>query len=1142
MLELLGELTMALDALKKFKLDMSAEEIEDYENLTCDKSEEFTKLRNEIQQTDCSLMFIGDAGAGKSTLINLFVQKDILPTGVMKTTGAIIELHHNEVASFSTLTLDMSSSFVLQPVNFDQFPDKPSDALKRLVPSDSRDWPFLRSRINYPLPLLATGIVIHDSTGLNDNDELTAAVTQDMKTCQAFICVLNRGLTDASRRILRELIELGREPTSVFFVITHMENYSIEEKLISIDRLRTELEEINEHFRSCEIVLIDPHGVFDIFVKYNLYTKEYFESMLRINLFLHRILSFKSDLAGESLEHTFRKLCGFIHKIHYRAASIIKNHKKQQTTSTKRRSYFQNNQRRLRMKCHDLMVHLLGNGSDKIVEELKSNEFDSRFEQFTERIPFEANIEEHVNLSQPLSRELIINELDLYRLHVQKEFESYIKREFHPLLSTIASDSIHELGTMFCKDFCLSINEQNSFLENFKIEHLQNMLQSYQKILSTMWTSLQPQLVRFSEVFLSHYRIGTPTMITSIFDVILGRDDRALSDRSCWEAFCLKLAQKYRKKLIKLKKTKYQDAAHHQQCIDDAMMIVEQVFVGTQQQISGNINRCKKAKELLTRCNEYQVEKIPKLRCTLNKVVASRTDRWSLTENMIHSIELVDGLPNDRVTFIFKAKLEYKRTHKPVTVYVRRLSGTFCALHVCNQTRSIDDLNHPNVLHYYGAYRKGKNVYVVTEPWKESLRVVLNHAANLQLEHRLQMAVELTEICLDMFGIISIEQLTLDNLFITNKRHIKVNLLTYQPPFLVQSDDNRDELRSEISIIPVLGGILNQLFTTDEDNGVVYRHLRSLCIQCCEKIKNNHYQPPSLKQILHTLKLTQLNLQYPGLEAHNFMKTKRKPYGLLAIDGGGSRGIIAARILQQLENVIGRPIWEIFDFGAGVSTGGLLVLSALIKRTPSSQLVSIYRDLCEKIFPSRLTRFHEYSVKTLERELKQHFGEIRMSLVDSNSPHVFVVTKKNYEPEPYLLRNYDPPDNLNTFNGKSGWLCSEAARATTAAPTFFRPLERDGNQYTDGAMGFDNPVLLLFQEVLLLLTESNTENDRGKQSFPKIDYIVSIGTGKMDDWPAPVGSAKTGVSRFIETAQLGIELITNFENSHYQMQMLAKAC
>lgn len=47
---------------------------------------------------------------------------------------------------------------------------------------------------------------------------------------------------------------------------------------------------------------------------------------------------------------------------------------------------------------------------------------------------------------------------------------------------------------------------------------------------------------------------------------------------------------------------------------------------------------------------------------------------------------------------------------------------------------------------------------------------------------------------------------------------------------------------------------------------------------------------------------------------------------VLSIDGGSIRGIIPARILQQIEQQIGRHLWEVFDLVAGTSTGGIIAL------------------------------------------------------------------------------------------------------------------------------------------------------------------------------------------------------------------------
>ena len=54
---------------------------------------------------------------------------------------------------------------------------------------------------------------------------------------------------------------------------------------------------------------------------------------------------------------------------------------------------------------------------------------------------------------------------------------------------------------------------------------------------------------------------------------------------------------------------------------------------------------------------------------------------------------------------------------------------------------------------------------------------------------------------------------------------------------------------------------------------------------------------------------------------------------VLAIDGGGIRGLIPALVLAELEDRSGRPVFELFDLMAGTSTGGIIV-SALCAPGP----------------------------------------------------------------------------------------------------------------------------------------------------------------------------------------------------------------
>jgi predicted acylesterase/phospholipase RssA len=61
---------------------------------------------------------------------------------------------------------------------------------------------------------------------------------------------------------------------------------------------------------------------------------------------------------------------------------------------------------------------------------------------------------------------------------------------------------------------------------------------------------------------------------------------------------------------------------------------------------------------------------------------------------------------------------------------------------------------------------------------------------------------------------------------------------------------------------------------------------------------------------------------------------------VLSIDGGGTRGIIPALVLAELERLAGRRTFELFDLIAGTSTGGILACALCAPDPmPAEQLV-----------------------------------------------------------------------------------------------------------------------------------------------------------------------------------------------------------
>ncbi len=72
---------------------------------------------------------------------------------------------------------------------------------------------------------------------------------------------------------------------------------------------------------------------------------------------------------------------------------------------------------------------------------------------------------------------------------------------------------------------------------------------------------------------------------------------------------------------------------------------------------------------------------------------------------------------------------------------------------------------------------------------------------------------------------------------------------------------------------------------------------------------------------------------------------------VLAIDGGGIRGIIPALVLTEIERRSGKRIFELFDLIAGTSTGGILACALCAPDPlPAEQLVAIYEEEGPAIF------------------------------------------------------------------------------------------------------------------------------------------------------------------------------------------------
>lgn len=239
-----------------------------------------------------------------------------------------------------------------------------------------------------------------------------------------------------------------------------------------------------------------------------------------------------------------------------------------------------------------------------------------------------------------------------------------------------------------------------------------------------------------------------------------------------------------------------------------------------------------------------------------------------------------------------------------------------------------------------------------------------------------------------------------------------------------------------------------------------------------------------------------------------------RKFRILAIDGGGLRGVVPLSILKKVEAFTGKPIWKCFDLIAGTSTGGLLAcgltmpLSAGVQQAKYTidDLMKVYMDRGKEIFPPRNSLFKKlqaindvsnpkYSDKGVQTVFSDVLGQARMNDCLSD----------------IMLTCYDLNNNTPLFfksrssrkNPEQNVLLYDICRATSAAPTYLPAYEfeypNDDEQphrlCVDGGVFINNPALGALAE----FSKNKNEYALVYQDIEEIEYkdvhVLSVGTG-----------------------------------------------
>lgn len=242
------------------------------------------------------------------------------------------------------------------------------------------------------------------------------------------------------------------------------------------------------------------------------------------------------------------------------------------------------------------------------------------------------------------------------------------------------------------------------------------------------------------------------------------------------------------------------------------------------------------------------------------------------------------------------------------------------------------------------------------------------------------------------------------------------------------------------------------------------------------------------------------------------------PKRILALDGGGLRGILTLGILKQIEDELGArhggdPAFRLchyFDLIAGTSTGAIIA-AALAIGWSIDEITRKYNELGARVFKRSLLRQGfiraKYDEVLLIDELKAVFGADATLGGDTLLTGLLVVIKRLDSASPWPVSNNPHGKYFHSRDhgtiGNGDYKLWQAVRASTAAPDYFEPeritiAQLPGHppvygDFVDGGVSpFNNPSLQVFMYATIGGYRVNWPT--GKDRI----LLVSVGTGAGD--------------------------------------------
>jgi len=196
-------------------------------------------------------------------------------------------------------------------------------------------------------------------------------------------------------------------------------------------------------------------------------------------------------------------------------------------------------------------------------------------------------------------------------------------------------------------------------------------------------------------------------------------------------------------------------------------------------------------------------------------------------------------------------------------------------------------------------------------------------------------------------------------------------------------------------------------------------------------------------------------------------KLAAQRYRILALSGGGYRGLFTARVLAKIENDNNCKLNEVFDLISGTSIGGIIAI-ALTMGIKAKTIADCIENHGSSIFPANIlnksarifrTKYSNIELrKSIETILGKPNTKLRLNEIEKS---ILITAVSHTSSSPRLLRS----KGLANREASSEYLI-DAALATSAAPTYFPPHKINGDTLIDGGLIANAPDLISLIEAI----------------------------------------------------------------------------